>query len=497
MSLTDKVRSGLNTAVLVGSMALLPLTGCYTSTTMYDNKTSSQKTQVNQEQDTRSFVGRPAALLHHSDGDLEFELESYDEFEQKNYKINIYEDADKSNIENLNLIRSWIKESLKDTNAEFRVEGFYDKKREKLRYEEGNMNPFAVIRLEKVFDDSTWKNFEEVAWTDGKDSKMYNDKDENTIIIFNQVYTPGHSIWHVHYPIGFYPRWDVDGDGIPNRFDPWPTTPGPWFNENHNHMWDWYDPYYPGVYWNYWGNFWGYTTFDFIIPWRNHYDNHHHHDGHKYKDRHNNIIRIRNDFGGRNPGIRNPGDKNPRFRDPFLKDPKLIRNYEDRKIREREIIKDRDPLKEREIIRNRDPLKEKDSKRERDPIINRDPKNKDLERRIEDKKPPIRKEEERKQDTYKPEYNPPNKDKEKKQDTYKPQYTPPKRETERKTETRKEEERRYVPPKENTPREYTPRNETPKSPGREYTPPRNNPPRTTPPQTTPPPKSTDRSRDKK
>ena len=73
------------------------------------------------------------------------------------------------------------------------------------------------------------------------------------------IYAPGHHYNRVHYPAYVSPWWDSDGDGIPNRYDPWPYSYDVWYDYNMNHIPDWYDPYYVGyyTYWDYWHvDFW-------------------------------------------------------------------------------------------------------------------------------------------------------------------------------------------------------------------------------------------------
>jgi hypothetical protein len=189
------------------------------------------------------FVGTPIMGDYDNNDDLDFVLGVHDG--DRVFKINVHEDAGVGNKEILDRIRKRINE-MEDRNT-LRVIGYYSPEYKGTGKEYGYLELKCIV----FFDDET--GYEEAYFTDPKGSRFY---DEGDVTV---IYAPGHHLNRIYYPRFCTPWWDIDGDGIPNRYDPWPYTYDTWYDYNLNGFPDWYDPYYCDYYpyWNNWDlGFW-------------------------------------------------------------------------------------------------------------------------------------------------------------------------------------------------------------------------------------------------
>jgi hypothetical protein len=104
--------------------------------------------------------------------------------------------------------------------------------------------------------------------------------------IMEWAFFPGRHLTGFHYPYsrGYGPSWDLDGDGIPNRLDPFPFSGDPWnpwmcdpwygswggigFGWGPFGGWNWgWDNHFRNNwrYWGYWGGPGHYTDIDIIV----------------------------------------------------------------------------------------------------------------------------------------------------------------------------------------------------------------------------------------
>ncbi|HLA41503.1 MAG TPA: hypothetical protein VJ417_15990 [Candidatus Glassbacteria bacterium] len=189
------------------------------------------------------FVGTPIIGDYDDNRDLDFVLEVRDG--ERVFKINVHEDAGKGNEELVEKIRQRIN-SMEDQGS-LRVIGYYNPEYKGQNKEYGFLDLKCIV----FFDEDSGQ--EEAYFTDSQDSNFYTQGDVTVI------YAPGHHYRDIYYPRYSSPWWDTDGDGIPNRYDPWPLTYDLWYDYNLNYIPDWYDPFYIGYYpyWDYWSaDFW-------------------------------------------------------------------------------------------------------------------------------------------------------------------------------------------------------------------------------------------------
>jgi len=218
------------------------LAGCSAharSTAVYMEKAAADASDYQADE----FIGTPIIGDYDDDPDLDFVLEVREG--DRVFKINIHEDVNESNREVIDRIRRRINE-MEDTGS-LRVIGYYNSEYRGREKEYGSLDLKCIV----FFEDE--HGYEEAFFTDAKDSRFYESGDVTII------YAPGHHYRYIYYPRWTSPWWDIDGDGIPNRYDPWPFTYDLWYDYNLNFIPDWYDPYYCGYYpyWDYWSvGFW-------------------------------------------------------------------------------------------------------------------------------------------------------------------------------------------------------------------------------------------------
>ena len=229
-------------AVMAGSFALL--TGCagYAhTTTVVRQSTPVQVEEADRQAD--EFIGTPIMGDYDNDENLDFVLEVRDS--AKVFKLEIHETAGGGNRELLENVRQRVN-AMEDAGS-IRVIGYYNPEYRGSTKEYG----FLDLKMIAFYDEETGK--EEAYFTDPQESPYYTESDVTVI------YAPGHHFSHIYYPRYVSPWWDSDGDGIPNRYDPWPLSYDTWYDYNMNYIPDWYDPYYVGYYpyWSHWDmNFW-------------------------------------------------------------------------------------------------------------------------------------------------------------------------------------------------------------------------------------------------
>jgi len=196
-----------------------------------------------EEYEADEFIGVPIVGDYDDNPDLDFILEVRDG--DQTFKIAVHEDVNDSNREAIDKIRRRINDM--EDRQQLRVIGYYSSEYRGKSKEYGFMDLKCVI----FFDEET--GYEDAYFTDAKESRFYDDGDVTVI------YAPGHHFSSVYYPRYTSPWWDIDGDGIPNRYDLWPLTYDIWYDYNLNGFPDWYDPYYCNYYpyWGYWNSgFW-------------------------------------------------------------------------------------------------------------------------------------------------------------------------------------------------------------------------------------------------
>ena len=196
-----------------------------------------------EEYEADEFIGVPIVGDYDDNPNLDFILEVRDG--DRTFKVEVHEDVNSSNREAIDLIRKRINEM--EDMKQLRVIGYYSPEYRGASKEYGFMDLKCVI----FFDEET--GYEEAYFTDARESRYYDNGDVTV------VYAPGHHYNGVYYPRYCSPWWDIDGDGIPNRYDLWPMTYDVWYDYNLNYIPDWYDPYYCSYYpyWSYWNSgFW-------------------------------------------------------------------------------------------------------------------------------------------------------------------------------------------------------------------------------------------------
>jgi len=97
-------------------------------------------------------------------------------------------------------------------------------------------------------------------FVDGKDSKLYKEKDGKRVEYMLWEPTGYRIVWSQnwnHYPgwSNWSPTWDSDGDGVPNYRDPHPYRYDFYVDVNHNGIDDRWDINFDGAYGYYWINF--------------------------------------------------------------------------------------------------------------------------------------------------------------------------------------------------------------------------------------------------
>jgi hypothetical protein len=205
-----------------------------------------------EEYEADEFIGVPIVGDYDDDPALDFMIEVRDA--DRTFKVEVHEDVNDSNREAIDRIRNRINQ-MEDEQQQLRVIGYYSPEYRGKNKEYGFMDLKCVI----FFDKAT--GYEEAFFTDAKESRFYDDGDVTVI------YAPGHHYSSVYYPRYSTPWWDTDGDGIPDRYDPWPMTYDTWYDYNFNGVPDWYDPYYCSYYpyWNHWNmGFW--VSYDWYSP---------------------------------------------------------------------------------------------------------------------------------------------------------------------------------------------------------------------------------------
>lgn len=296
MTLTATVESLIRKPAICLATALIAAS-CYTMPRDNDDV-----------QTDRTFIGRPF-YMENKDNDLRFVMKGYDEESGKLFKLTVHEEADNSNVKNIEMVEQWVREAADNPSLEIKVQGEYTPKYSIADYEEGIIDPYIVIKMSQ---NDSLGTFEEAAWTDSKKSDIYTEKHAH--IILTRVYAPGIHFRIMYYPFfDICPYWDIDCDGIPNTWDPWPTISGSWPDRNFNGIPDWYDPFLRGPYWNDWHHHYKHHR-DFFFRWENYYKKDFK-SNKDFRERGKDIIRLRNNLGGRNLGFivpqRNPGDIHP------------------------------------------------------------------------------------------------------------------------------------------------------------------------------------------
>ncbi len=200
----------------------------------------------NQIQENARFVGVTAGDLDYS-RNLDFVLEDYSLADKNNnpFKLWVHEDFDLSNKKVLDEVIKRINNPEKYPLIE--VYGTYHPVTSQGGFD-GRLNLESLIATDLQGNSETF-------YTDPSNSNFYKIESDDFL---DWAFFPGRNIIGVYYP--FFaegPIWDIDGDGIPNRFDPFPFSWDPWdssifdigygFNHWMNHGW------FGWNYWNYWG----------------------------------------------------------------------------------------------------------------------------------------------------------------------------------------------------------------------------------------------------
>jgi hypothetical protein len=255
---------GYKTIRMLGMAATLAafalFTGCaaraYSTTVVHNQGHEAQP----DDRQADEFIGTPIMGDYDNEEDLDFVLEVNDG--AKVFKVEIHERAGGGNRALLEKVRKRVN-AMEDAGS-IRVIGYYNSEYRGGTKEYG----FMDLKMIAFFDEESGK--EEAFFTDPQDSQFYTQSDVTV------VYAPGHHYNRIHYPMYVSPWWDRDGDGIPNRYDPWPYTYDTWYDYNMNYIPDWYDPYYAGYYsyWDYWhADFWvGYNWYSPNYYHRGHYN---------------------------------------------------------------------------------------------------------------------------------------------------------------------------------------------------------------------------------
>ena len=196
-----------------------------------------------EEFEADEFIGTPIIGDYDDNPDLDFILEVVDG--DRVFKIDVHEDAGPGNQELIEKVRG--KVNFMEDRHTLRVIGYYSSEFKTGEKEYGFLDLKCIV----FYDEET--GTEEAYFTDAKDSEFYTEGDVTI------VYAPGHHYQTIHYPRYARPWWDTDGDGIPDRYDPWPLSYDLWYDYNLNYIPDWYDPYYIDYYpyWSHWNmSFW-------------------------------------------------------------------------------------------------------------------------------------------------------------------------------------------------------------------------------------------------
>jgi hypothetical protein len=196
-----------------------------------------------EEFEADEFIGTPIIGDYDDNPDLDFVLEVVDG--DRVFKIDVHEDAEPGNQDLIEKVRQ--KVNFMEDRYTLRVIGYYSSEFKSREKEYGFLDLKCIV----FFDEETGS--EEAYFTDAKDSEFYTEGDVTII------YAPGHHYRTIHYPRYARPWWDTDGDGIPDRYDPWPLSYDIWYDYNLNFIPDWYDPYYIDYYpyWSHWNlGFW-------------------------------------------------------------------------------------------------------------------------------------------------------------------------------------------------------------------------------------------------
>jgi hypothetical protein len=200
----------------------------------------------NQIQENARFVGVTAGD-HDYSRNLDFVLEDYSLADKNNnpFKLWVHEDFDLSNKKVLDEVIKRINNP--DKYPLIEAYGTYHPVTSQGGFD-GRLNLESIIATDLQGNSETF-------YTDPANSNFYKIESDDFL---DWAFFPGRNIIGVYYP--FFaegPFWDIDGDGIPNRFDPFPFSWNPWdssifdigygFNHWQNHNW------FGWNYWNYWG----------------------------------------------------------------------------------------------------------------------------------------------------------------------------------------------------------------------------------------------------
>jgi hypothetical protein len=200
----------------------------------------------NQIQDNARFVGVTAGD-HDYSRNLDFVLEDYSLADKNNnpFKLWVHEDFDWTNKKVLDEVIKRINNP--DKYPLIEAYGTYHPVTSQGGFD-GRLNLESIITTDLEGNSETF-------FTDPANSNFYQIESDDFL---DWAFLPGRNIMGVYYPyFGVGPAWDIDGDGIPNRFDPSPFYWDPWdpfiFNPLfaldrwHNQGW------FGWNYWNYWG----------------------------------------------------------------------------------------------------------------------------------------------------------------------------------------------------------------------------------------------------
>lgn len=223
----------------------------------------------NQIQENARFVGVTAGD-HDYSRNLDFVLEDYSLADKNNnpFKLWVHEDFDLTNKKVLDEVIKRINNP--DKYPLIEVYGTYHPVTSQGGFD-GRLNLESIIATDLQGNAETF-------YTDPSNSNFYQMESDDFL---DWAFFPGRNIIGVYYPyFAEGPIWDIDGDGIPNRFDPSPFYPDLWdpfiFNPLfaldrwHNQGW------FGWNYWNYWGGPGIYIDIDIIhdrhgnpINWHN------------------------------------------------------------------------------------------------------------------------------------------------------------------------------------------------------------------------------------
>ncbi len=416
-----------------------------------------QQPQTELTKNIESYIGVPVEGDYDKDPDLDFRMQFLDG--DITYDVYVHEEADGSNIENLNHVRELVEDAMIDNGFIYVRGKLKEKGRKKFDDRTGQwvqrakIDPFYVGSVDMETGET------KPIFTEGTGSPLYTADDYE---VEYMLWEPGpirivwSSSWH-HYPYRFTPSWDWDGDGIPNWRDPAPTIFGPHTDLNHNGVIDAWDITAPG-YWGWYGHYWHY-----YYPhshWWHIHDHWHTHNG--WHNWHNDEDRGHRGDRGHYYGPRRSFDDNAASK---------IRS--ERATRERPVRMDRDSriVKEDGKYSIRNPADELEKRDSRDIRQQRNTRSEDTYRRVERtgrQNPDLRQRSYERTEKPEKRYEKPSEVKPQRTDrSYErrdvQRYTPPQRTNiDRRTYTTPER-RSYTPPK-RTNRSYT----APKRTNRSY-----------------------------